>query len=212
MSSDACFDIDITIAPGEREIACRIASDAKLTALVGPSGVGKSSVLNAIAGLLVPKAGRIAVAGEALFDAAAGVSLPPEARRAGYVFQDTRLFPHRRVAANLAYGTRFADPQRRWITQDEVVTLLGIDDLLDRWPATLSGGEARRVAIGRALLVAPRFLLLDEPFAALDQARAETLAELIERIRDTLSIPILLVSHSASEVERLAGQVVELEA
>ena len=210
MSSDPCVDIDITIARGERASACRIGSDAKLTALVGPSGAGKSSVLNTIAGLLAPKSGRIAVAGEILFEAAAGVNLPPETRRAGYVFQDTRLFPHRRVAANLAYGTRFAAPENRWITQDEVAALLGIGDLLERWPATLSGGEARRVAIGRALLAAPRFLLFDEPFAALDQARADTLAELVERIRDTLDIPILLVSHSANEVERLAGQVVEL--
>ena len=204
------IDIDITLAPGGREIACRIASDAKLTALVGPSGAGKTSVLNAVAGLATPLAGHIRVAGTVLFDAAAGVNLPPERRRTGYVFQDTRLFPHHRVAANLAYGTRFAAPEDRWIGQDEVVALLEIGDLLARWPANLSGGEARRVAIGRALLGAPRFLLLDEPFAALDPLRAEALAGLIERIRDELDIPILLVSHSAAEVARLAGHVVEL--
>ena len=204
------FDVQCEIRPGDATIGASILSDAKLTALVGPSGVGKTSVLNAIAGLLKPEAGRIEVAGEVLFDGASGIDLAPEKRRAGYVFQDARLFPHLRVAANLAFGERLVDPANRWMARDEVVGLLGIGDLLDRWPATLSGGETRRVAIGRALLSAPRFLLLDEPLASLDAERAEILSGLIERIRDELDIPILLVSHSASETERLAGKVVEM--
>ena len=204
------FDVQCEIRPGDATIGASILSDAKLTALVGPSGVGKTSVLNAIAGLLKPEAGRIEVAGEVLFDGASGIDLAPEQRRAGYVFQDARLFPHLRVAANLAFGERLVDPANRWMARDEVVGLLGIGDLLDRWPATLSGGETRRVAIGRALLSAPRFLLLDEPLASLDSERAEILSGLIERIRDELDIPILLVSHSASEIERLAGKVVEM--
>jgi molybdate transport system ATP-binding protein len=204
------FDIDIALRVGEHAIAARFASDARLTALVGPSGVGKTSVLNAIAGLLQPLSGRVEVAGVVLFDSAQGIALPPERRRAGYVFQDARLFPHRRVAANLAYGEKLAAPADRWITRSEVVELLEIGTLLNRWPATLSGGEVRRVAIARALLAAPRFLLLDEPLASLDAARAERLTGLIERIRDTLEVPILLVSHSAAEVERLAGRVVTL--
>lgn len=206
------FDVDIALEVGENAIATRFASDAKLTALVGPSGVGKTSVLNVIAGLLKPRTGRVEVAGEVLFDSTCGVDLPPERRRAGYVFQDARLFPHRRVAANLAYGEKLAAPGDRWIGQGEVVELLEIGDLLTRWPATLSGGEVRRVALARALLAAPRFLLLDEPLASLDSARAEALTALIERIRDTLDVPILLVSHSAAEVQRLAGQVVEMTA
>jgi molybdate transport system ATP-binding protein len=137
--------------------------------------------------------------------------LPPERRRAGYVFQDFRLFPHLRVGANLAYGERLARPKDRWIARDEVNGFLGIGHLLGRWPATLSGGEMRRVAIGRALLAAPRFLLLDEPFASLDPERAEALMTLVERIRDELRIPILLVSHDRAEVDRLAGRVVVLE-
>ena len=206
------FDVNIDMAVDNHAFALEFASDAKLTALVGPSGVGKSSTLNAIAGLLQPRTGRIAVAGEVLFDSPAGVDLPPERRRAGYVFQDARLFPHKRVAANLAYGQKLAAPGAQIVTQDEVVDLLEIGHLLDRMPATLSGGEVRRVAIGRALLCAPGFLLLDEPLASLDESRAETLLKLIERLRDELDLPMLLVSHSSAEVERLAGRVVTMTA
>ena len=204
------FDISLRHRIGERDITLDLQNGAPLTALVGPSGAGKSTVLNCIAGLIRPDSGRITVGGETLFDSAQSVNLPPERRHAGYVFQDMRLFPHRKVAANLAYGERLADPQERWITTAEVVELMGIGALLDRFPATLSGGEAKRVAIGRALLAAPRFLLLDEPLASLDAARAEGIAAAIERIRDELAIPILLVSHDRAEVARLAGEVVEL--
>ncbi|WAT19286.1 ATP-binding cassette domain-containing protein [Aurantiacibacter sp. MUD11] len=206
------FDVNIDMAVDDHAFALEFTSDAKLTALVGPSGVGKTSTLNAIAGLLRPRAGHIRVAGEVLFDAAAGIDLPPEKRRAGYVFQDARLFPHRKVAANLAYGEKLAPPAERWISQAEVVDLLEIGHLLERLPASLSGGEARRVAIGRALLSAPRFLLLDEPLSSLDESRAETLLSLIERLRDELDLPILFVSHSSAEVDRLAGRVVDMTA
>ncbi len=206
------FEVQIDMALDDHAYALQFASDAKLTALVGPSGVGKTSTLNAIAGLVRPRSGRITVAGEVLFDDAAGVNLPPEQRRAGYVFQDARLFPHKRVEANLAYGENYAPPGSRFISQDEAVRLLEIQHLLDRFPATLSGGEARRVAIGRALLAAPRFLLLDEPLASLDESRAETLLALIERLRDKLDLPMLLVSHSSADVQRLAGRVVTMTA
>jgi molybdate transport system ATP-binding protein len=205
------FELSIEHRIGERRVALALVSDAPLTALVGPSGIGKTTVLNCIAGLLRPGRGRIAVGGNVLFDSVAGIHLPPERRRAGYVFQDARLFPHLRVDANLRYGERLAPVGQRWIGHDEVVAFLGIEALLGRWPATLSGGETRRVAIGRALLSGPRFLLLDEPFASLDPARAATLMELVERIRDELKIPILLVSHDRAEVARLAGRVVTLD-
>ena len=204
------FEVSLDHRIGERHIALAFASDAPLTALVGASGAGKTTVLNCIAGLIRPDRGRIAVAGSTLFDSATGVHLRPERRRVGYVFQDFRLFPHLRVAANLAYGERLARSEDRWIGRDEVTGFLGIGHLLARWPATLSGGEMRRVAIGRALLAGPRFLLLDEPFASLDAERAEALMTLVERIRDELKIPILLVSHDRAEVERLAGRVVTL--
>jgi len=204
------FEVALQHRIGERAIEVDFASGAPLTALLGPSGAGKTTVLNCIAGLVRPQAGRIAVGDVVLFDSARGIDLAPERRRAGYVFQDGRLFPHLRVVANLVYGERIAPPGERWIGRGEVIELLGIGDLLQRTPPTLSGGEARRVAIGRALLAAPRFLLLDEPFASVDPARVEELMRLTERIRDELAIPILLVSHDRGEVERLAGKVVTL--
>ena len=205
------FEVSIRHRVGERTISLAFSSQQPLTALVGPSGVGKTTVLSCIAGLIRPDRGRIAVAGTTLFDSATRTDLPPERRRAGYVFQDARLVPHLRVEANLRYGERLAPAGQRWIGRDEVVEFLGIAHLLARWPATLSGGEVRRVAIGRALLAGPRFLLLDEPFASLDPARGETLMELVERIRDELRVPVLLVSHDRGEVARLAGQVVTLD-
>lgn len=205
------FEIALRHNVGRRRIALNIASDARLLALVGPSGAGKTTVLDCIAGLVTPDEGRVAIGGNLLFDSAAGTDLSPERRRAGYVFQDLRLFPHLKVAANLAYGERRAGPDRRWPAREEIVELLAIDPLLERWPQKLSGGEARRVAIGRALLSAPRFLLLDEPLTSLDSPRAEVIAGMIERIRDELSIPVLLVSHDRVEVARLADEVVTLD-
>ena len=206
-----CFEVSLDIRVGERRIELRFQSDERLTALVGPSGVGKTSVLNCIAGLLRPAAGRIAVRDRVLFNSEARVDLPPEKRRAGYVFQDARLFPHMRVAQNLDYGARFARQAQSWTTREEMARFLDIAHLLDRWPGTLSGGEARRVAIGRALLAAPDFLLLDEPVASLDPERTEDIRGLVERIRDELALPILLVSHDRAEVERLAGRVIRMD-
>ena len=205
------FDVTVTLQIGERKISAEIRSDEKLTALVGPSGAGKTSVLDAIAGLRRPESGRIAVAGETLFDITENIDLAPNRRRAGYVFQDARLFPHKRVDANLSYGERQADSGASCIPREEIIDLLAIGNLLRRWPTTLSGGETRRVAIARALLSGPRFLLLDEPFSSLDAERAETLSLLIERIRDEFAIPILLVSHTAAEVDRLARKTVRLD-
>jgi len=205
------FEIAVERRLGDAHIALNLTSAAGLTALFGPSGAGKSSVLNMVAGLLRPDGGRIVVAGETLFDSEHRIDLPPDRRRAGYVFQDGRLFPHRRVRDNLLYGWRLAAPDHRWMTLDEAVAFLGIGHLLERWPRTLSGGEAQRVAIGRALLSGPRFLLMDEPLASLDMARREDIMQVIERVRDELALPILYVSHDRAEVERLASTIVTLE-
>jgi len=206
------FEIDIARQLGATDISLVLSSEGGVTALFGPSGAGKTSVLNMVAGLLRPDRGQIIVGGECLFDSAAGIDLPPERRRAGYVFQDGRLFPHKRVRDNLLYGWRLADPASRWMTLNEAVDFLGIGHLLARWPRTLSGGEAQRVAIGRALLAGPRFLLMDEPLSSLDAGRRDEIMSVIERIRDELRLPILYVSHDRGEVERLASRVVELTA
>lgn len=202
------FDVDVAIRRGNRLIAARFTSTAGLTALFGPSGAGKTSVLDAIAGLLRPERGHITVAGATLFDAGQRIDLPPERRACGYVFQQARLFPHRRVRDNLLYGARLAPADRRFMTLEDACEFLGIGHLLDRWPRTLSGGEAQRVAIGRALLAGPRFLLLDEPLASLDAARRDEIMQVIERLRDELRLPILYVSHDRAEIDRLAGTVV----
>jgi molybdate transport system ATP-binding protein len=202
------FDIALRYRAGERVRDCKIVSASRLVAITGPSGAGKTTLLNGIAGLRRPLAGHVRIGGDTLFDADRGIDLPPERRRAGYVFQDLRLFPHRTVTANLAYGER---REGQWMSRADILAFLGIAHLARRYPATLSGGEAKRVAIGRALLAAPRFLLLDEPLTSLDPARAEEILRLIERIRDELALPILLVSHAAAEVGRLAGEVVALD-
>lgn len=210
MSSDPAFAIHVSRRLGDRDIRLSLDAAPGLTALFGPSGSGKTSLLHMVAGLLRPDEGRIVVAGVTMFDHGVGIDLPPERRRAGYVFQDGRLFPHRRVRANLLYGAKTAAPEHRWMTLDEAVAFLGIGHLLDRWPTTLSGGEAQRVAIGRALLSGPRFLLMDEPLSSLDGARREEIMGVIERIRDELKLPILYVSHDRAEVERLATGIVAL--
>ncbi|MEO6248805.1 MAG: ATP-binding cassette domain-containing protein [Sphingomicrobium sp.] len=202
------FEVDVERRLGERTIAASFVSGPGLTALFGPSGAGKSSILNMVAGLLRPDRGTIAVSGQTLFGE--GIDLAPDRRRAGYVFQDGRLFPHLRVRANLAYGQRFSPVKEQWMGMDETVAFLGIEHLLERWPRTLSGGEAQRVAIGRAILSGPRFLLMDEPLASLDRERRDEIMEVILRIRDELRLPILYVSHDRSEVERLANQIVDI--
>lgn len=180
-----------------------------LTVLFGKSGSGKTTVVNAVAGLLDPDHGRIALGDTVLTDRALGVSLPPHRRRLGYVFQDARLFPHLTVQQNLTYGQRFAPPGGARL--GDVVDLLGIAPLLARRPGALSGGEKQRVAIGRALLSNPVMLLMDEPLAALDEARKAEILPYIERLRDQVGVPILYISHAMAEVARLATTLVVLE-
>jgi len=196
------FEIQVEKRLGEATVALDLTAGEGLTVLFGPSGIGKTSVLNMVAGLLRPDRGRIAVAGRTLFDSATGVHVAPEHRRAGYVFQDPRLFPHRRVRANLLYGA--GDDAGLAAT----VAMLGIGHLLDRWPRTLSGGEARRVAIGRALLSDPAFLLLDEPLSSLDRSRRGEIMDALLRVRDEAGLPILMVTHDPEEAERLGTRIV----
>lgn len=182
-----------------------------LTALFGRSGSGKTTLINAVAGLLRPDSARIRIDDTTLTDTAKGLHLPPHKRRIGYVFQEARLFPHLTVQQNLTYGQWFAgkpDPA----ALNKITELLGIAPLLTRRPGTLSGGERQRVAIGRAILSKPRLLLMDEPLAALDEARKAEILPYLERLRDELSLPILYVSHSMAEVARLATTVALIDA
>lgn len=198
------FEIHVTKRLGDREIALDLSAEGGVTILFGPSGAGKTSVLNMVAGLLRPDSGTIRVGGETVFDAGGGIDVAVERRRAGYVFQEARLFPHLKVRANLSYGAKGAVPE------DQAIAFLGIAQLLDRWPLSLSGGEARRVAIGRALLSDPAFLLLDEPLSSLDAARREEIMVAIEHIRDVVGLPVLMVTHDAGEAERLGTQIVPM--
>ncbi|WP_108862211.1 molybdenum ABC transporter ATP-binding protein [Ruegeria sp. Alg231-54] len=182
-----------------------------VTVLFGRSGSGKTTIVNAVAGLVKPMAGRVAVDGWELFDTAQGLWLPPHKRRLGYIFQEGRLFPHLTVRQNLFYGKWFAPKGARRESPDKVIEMLGIGHLLNRRPSGLSGGEKQRVAIGRALLASPRLILADEPLAALDDARKAEILPYFERLRDEVSVPILYVTHSAAEVARLATSVVALQ-
>lgn len=204
------FNVRVRKALGKLTIDREFQVGPGLTVLFGPSGSGKTSILNMIAGLIRPEAGHIRLDGITLFNSETDVNLAPEKRRLGYVFQDGRLFPHRKVRTNLLYGYRLAEPKSRWMEPSKAIDFLGIEHLLDRWPASLSGGEAQRVAIGRALLSGPRALLMDEPLSSLDQARKHEVLTVIERIRDELKIPIIYVTHDRSEAERLASEFVEM--
>lgn len=199
--------VDIHLRRGGFERQVRIEEEARVVALVGPSGAGKTTVLNAIAGLVTPQSGRIEVDGRVLFDSARGINLPAHHRRVGYVFQDARLFPHMDVRRNLRYGRHGGRGDAHRFELEAVVELLGIGALLDRRTANLSGGEAQRVAIGRALLSQPEILLFDEPLSALDEARREELIPWLQRVRDEVRLPMLYVSHRAEEVRRLASAV-----
>ena len=197
---------------GTFKIAVRFQATGGATALFGPSGAGKTSVVNMIAGLLRPDRGRIALDDTVLFDATARIDVPPHRRRIGYVFQEGRLFPHLSVRQNLDYGRRMSSQSRDAAEFDHVVSLLDIGHLLERRPRALSGGERQRVAVGRALLMHPRLLLLDEPLASLDAARKREILPYLVRLRDEAAVPIVYVSHSAAELRRIATHVVRLEA
>ncbi len=198
--------IDIHLRRGDFHRHICIREDARVVALTGPSGAGKTTLLNAIAGLVKPQSGRIEIGGRCLYDSGQRVNLPTHRRRIGYVFQDARLFPHLDVRGNLGYGRRHDDVEGHF-GFDAIVELLGIGHLLARHPRNLSGGEAQRVAMGRALLSHPAILLFDEPLSALDHERREELIPYLQRLRDASGLPMLYVSHHQEEVRRIADAI-----
>jgi molybdate transport system ATP-binding protein len=202
------LEVDALTQRGEFTIAARFIANQGITALFGPSGSGKSTILGMIAGVVKPKQGRITLDGRVLFDASASINLAPEERRIGTVFQDRRLFPHLSVEGNLLYGFNLPPPDARLQKPDDVIALLELRAFLARKPMTLSGGEQQRVAIGRALLMNPLLLLMDEPLASLDARRKAEILPYLERLRDSVKLPILYISHDEREVARLAKRVI----
>jgi molybdate transport system ATP-binding protein len=199
--------LDFTLRQGSFVLEIREALASGITALFGPSGAGKTTILDAIAGLRRPSAGRISIGERTLFDAARGVNLPPHARRIGYVPQDVALFPHMDARRNVLYGRR----EGQKLSLETVVRMLEVGGLIDRRVADLSGGERQRVALARALMSAPELLLLDEPLAAVDVERRRRILPYLVRVRDELRIPVIYVSHDRVEVDQLADRVVVIE-
>jgi molybdate transport system ATP-binding protein len=204
--------VDVEKKLGGFELSARFEAAGGVTALFGPSGSGKTTIVSMIAGLLKPDRGSIALNGTKLFDAAEGINLPPHQRHIGYVFQEGRLFPHLNVQQNIDYGRRMSGHPRDPKEFARVVAMLDVGHLLDRRPRLLSGGERQRVAIGRALLMRPRLLLLDEPLASLDAGHKREILPYLIRLRDEARVPMVYVSHTAAEVRRIATQVVCIEA
>lgn len=207
--------VSLTGFNGAFPVKANFTADQGVTALFGHSGAGKTTLLKMISGTLRPASGRIAIGDHVLFDKEKGIFLPPEKRRIGYVFQDARLFPNMSVARNLTYarwaGKRLgADKRRASRSFDDIVQLLGLENLLTRKPTHLSGGERQRVAIGRALLSDPALLLLDEPLSSHDWMRRQEILPYLEMLRDESGVPIVYVSHEIDEVARLADTLVLL--
>jgi molybdate transport system ATP-binding protein len=197
---------------GVFRVAARFQASAGVTALFGPSGAGKTTIVNMIAGLLTPDRGSITLDETVMFDAAAKIDLPPYRRGIGYVFQEGRIFPHLSVRQNLDYGRRMSGRSRDADEFARIAALLDIGRLLDRRPRLLSGGERQRVAIGRALLMRPRLMLLDEPLASLDAGHKREILPHLIRLRDESKIPMVYVSHTAAELRRIATRVVRIDA
>lgn len=205
------LSVDVEKRLGEFSLTAKFDAAGGATALFGPSGSGKTSIVHMIAGLVSPDRGRIALGDQVLFDSATRTNVPAHKRRIGTVFQEGRLFPHLTVAKNLDYGRWMGNLPVDEAERARVIELLNIGHLMTRRPGHLSGGERQRVAFGRALLMKPRLLLLDEPLASLDRARKQEILPYLAKLRDEAKVPMIYVSHQAGEIVRLASQVVRID-
>lgn len=205
------LQVDVTKQLGDFSVEASFTSDGRVTGLFGASGGGKTSIINMIAGLMRPDRGRVVIDGDALDDTTQRIHVPAHKRRIGYVFQDSRLFPHLDIRQNLDYGRRMNGLARDEALTTRVTDLLDIGSLLDRRTGQLSGGERQRIALGRALLARPRLLLLDEPLASLDDDRKAEILPYLIRLRDEAGVPMVYVSHDAGEMRQLATQAVLLK-
>ncbi len=198
------IDLAFEVRRGGFHLEAELRSDAQATGLFGPSGCGKTTILHAVAGILTPRAGRISICGRVFWDSASGVNLRPEQRRLGMVFQENRLFPHLDVQGNLLFGYQRTPAAERRLHLEEIASLLGLEALLGKPARELSGGEARRVAIGRALLTSPDALILDEPLAGLDRRLRDRILAYLIRLKRKLDLRLIYVSHSFSDLAELA--------
>ncbi len=208
--TDPIATIDVVKRYAAFTLECAATFRAPVTSIFGPSGHGKTTLLNCIAGLARPDDGVITVLGTTVFSAADRTRVPPEKRRFGYVFQDAALFPNMNVRKNVLYGYNITPPALRDANPDQLFDLFDLENLLDRRVDTLSGGERQRVALARALASSPRLLLLDEPLASIDAAFKGVIIRYLKRVRDDLGTPMIYVSHSVSEVVALAEDMLVL--
>jgi molybdate transport system ATP-binding protein len=203
--------VDIEKRLGDFQVAAQFTTAGGATVLFGPSGAGKTTIANVIAGLVVPDRGRVMLNDTVLFDSAARINVPSHRRGIGYVFQEGRLFPHLSVRSNLGYGRFMTGLARDDAVMRRIADLLEIGPLLDRRPGHLSAGERQRVAVGRALMMQPRLMILDEPLASLDAARKREILPYLVRLRDEANVPMIYVSHHAPELKRIATSVVLID-
>jgi len=199
--------LQFTLRQGDFELTVNETLEARVLALYGPSGAGKTSLLESIAGWREPQSGEIEIDGRLLYASTRRIDVPVRRRRVGYVPQDGLLFPHLTVRRNILYGA----PAHHAASIERVSGILEIADLNDRPVAGLSGGERQRVALARALMASPSLLLMDEPLAAVDVARRQRILPYVQRVRDELDVPMIYVTHQASEARAIADCVLMLD-